>query len=203
MINPPVPASAAPPRRKTQPVVTGDVVQLALRQRFNPIRGLTPQVLSNQLDNFHLGYLSYCALTWDAIERRDDVLKGVAAKRKKDVARLKREVLALDGSAEAAAHAAALTDFYDHLTCVNALDLNERGGFPLLVRQMMDAVGKKYAVHEIVWRPGETSVRMSQVSSPPSCASCRCGSSKIARGGCSLSRAWVKARGSHWKRAGG
>ena len=41
------------------------------------------------------------------------------------------------------------------MTVVNALDQNETGGFPLLVRQMMDAVGKYYAVHEIVWQPGE------------------------------------------------
>jgi hypothetical protein len=29
----------------------------------------------------------------------------------------------------------------------------EEGGDSLLIRQMMDAVGKFYAVHEIVWQP--------------------------------------------------
>lgn len=140
---------------KTEPTISADAVKTMLLQRFNPIRGLTPQSLSTQLDNFNLGYLSLCALTWDAIERRDDVLKGVADKRKKDCARLGREILTIDDSDEAMAHKQALDEFYDNCSAVNALDENERGGFPLLVRQMMDAVGKKYAAHEIVWQPGD------------------------------------------------
>lgn len=140
---------------KTKPEVTPELVQLAIRSRFNPIRGLTPQLLATQLDNFNLGFISWTALTWDAIERRDDVLKGVASKRKKSVARLEWEILTIDDSAEAKQHQEALQEFYDNLTAVNALDENERGSFALLVRQMMDAVGKKYAVHEIVWQPGD------------------------------------------------
>lgn len=139
---------------KTEPQVSADVVQLALRTRFNPLRGLKPQTLSQQLDNFALGYVAFAALTWDAIERRDDTLRNVASKRKKAVARLSRESLTREESPEAAAHKEALDEFYDNLSVVNALDENERGGFPLLVRQMMDAVGKYYAVHEIVWQPG-------------------------------------------------
>ena len=141
---------------KTETEVTADIVQLALRTRFNPIRSLTPQVLSSQLDNFNLGYIAFAALTWDAIEKRDDVIKGVAAKRKKAVAKLKRESLLREESSEAEEHKAALDEFYDNLSVVNALDENERGGFSLLVRQMMDAVGKYYAVHEIVWKPGDS-----------------------------------------------
>ncbi len=150
------PSKADPSRRvpKTESLVTADVVQLALRSRFNPLRGLTPQLLSVHLDNFLLGFVAYAALVWDQIERRDDVLRNVASKRKKSLARYKRQSFPRDDSAEAMAHAEALDDFYDHITVVNALDENETGGFPLLVRQMMDAVGKYYAVHEIVWQPG-------------------------------------------------
>ena len=54
--------------------------------------------------------------------------------------------------AEAEEHAAALEYFYENLRCENALDRAERGGFKLLARQMMDAVGKKFAVHEMVWK---------------------------------------------------
>ena len=43
---------------------------------------------------------------------------------------------------------------YNHLTTTTALEENETGGLGLLIRQMMDAVGKRYAVHEIVWQPG-------------------------------------------------
>ena len=140
---------------KTASEVTPDLVQMAIRSRFSPIRGLTPQLLSVQLDQFYLGFLAWTALTWDAIERRDDVIKGVASKRKKAVARLEWEIITVEDSPEAKLHQAALQDFYDNLSAVNAIDENERGGMSLLVRQMMDAVGKKYAVHEIVWRPGE------------------------------------------------
>jgi hypothetical protein len=48
----------------------------------------------------------------------------------------------------------ALKHFYDHVTATNAINENETGGFKLLVRQMADAIGKKFAVHEIVWKPG-------------------------------------------------
>ena len=54
-------------------MVSADVVQLALRSRFNPLRGLTPQLLSVYLDNFLLGFVAYAALVWDQIEKRDDV----------------------------------------------------------------------------------------------------------------------------------
>ncbi len=135
-------------------MVSADVVQLALRSRFNPLRGLTPQLLSVYLDNFLLGFVGSAALVWDQIEKRDDVLRNVASKRKKALAKYKRKSFQRDQSAEAAAHAQALDEFYENITVVNALDQNETGGFSLLVRQMMDAVGKYYAVHEIVWQPG-------------------------------------------------
>jgi len=138
---------------KTQSLVTADVVQLALRSRFNPLRTLNPQLLSVYLDNFLLGFVSYAALVWDQIEKRDDVIRNVASKRKKAVAKYRRQSIQHDDSAEAAAHARALDEFYDNITVVNALDQNETGGFALLVRQMMDAVGKYYAVHEVVWQP--------------------------------------------------
>jgi phage gp29-like protein len=136
-------------------MISADVVQLALRSRFNPLRGLTPQLLSVYLDNFLLGFVAYAALVWDQIEKRDDVIRNVASKRKKAIAKFKRKSFQREQTPEAASHAQALDDFYDNITVVNALDQNETGGFSLLVRQMMDAVGKYYAVHEIVWQPGE------------------------------------------------
>jgi phage gp29-like protein len=136
-------------------LVSADVVELALRSRFNPLRGLTPQLLSVYLDNFMLGFVGYAALVWDQIEKRDDIIRNVASKRKKAAAKLKRKSFQHEQSDEAAQHAQALDEFYDNLTAVNALDQNEVGGMPLLICQMMDAVGKYYAVHEIVWQPGE------------------------------------------------
>jgi hypothetical protein len=51
-----------------------------MRARFNPIKTLTPDSLSSMLDGFASGYLKSAALTWDAIERRDDVIQAVACK---------------------------------------------------------------------------------------------------------------------------
>ena len=123
------------------------------RQQWNPIRSLTPASLSRILDAFHAGQLKQAALVWDAIERRDDLLQGLISKRKKAISRLPWEILTLDNSDEARQQQEILKNFYQNLTCVNAYDENERGGLPLLIRQMMDAVGKKYAVHEIVFKP--------------------------------------------------
>ncbi len=122
------------------------------RLRFNPIRHLSPESLARALDAFHLGYLRPAALLWEAMERRDDVLQGVAAKRKKAAARLDWEILAYDDSPAAQRHRRVLEYFYNNLTATHACEPHQRGGVALLIRQMLDAVGKKYAVHEIVWQ---------------------------------------------------
>ncbi|MDR1890671.1 MAG: DUF935 domain-containing protein [Puniceicoccales bacterium] len=132
-------------------------VKNSMRARFNPIKTLTPDSLSQMLDAFSAGYLKAAALTWDAIERRDDVIQGVASKRKKSIARLHWEILSVDDSDIAREQKVALEYFYNNLSATNACDANELGGISLLVRQMMDAVGKKYAVHEIIFEPHEFS----------------------------------------------
>lgn len=135
------------------PIVTPQRIQRFIKSRFNPIRSLTPEWLSQMMDSFDAGFLREFALMSDAIERRDDILAAVAPKRKKAIARNGYEIVTLDKSATAEKHKATLKFFYDHLTAVNAISENERGGFKLLVRQMGDSIGKKYAVHEIVWKP--------------------------------------------------
>lgn len=140
---------------KTEPdaAMTPDRIQFSIRLRFNPIRNLTPELLGQYLDSFRLGFFRNAALTWDAMERRDDRLQTVAPKRKKSVARHGWEVLTVDDSPEAQAQKEFLEYFYNHVETMTALEPDEQGGLSLLVRQMMDAVGKRYAVHEIVWQP--------------------------------------------------
>jgi phage gp29-like protein len=133
--------------------ITPERVQLSLRARFNPIPSLTPTLLSAYLEAFRVGFFRNTALAWDAIERRDYKLQAVAPKRKKAVARHGWEILRVDDSPAAQQQKLALEYFYNHLTATNALEENETGGLALLIRQMMDAVGKRYAVHEIVWQP--------------------------------------------------
>jgi hypothetical protein len=120
---------------------------------IDSIRGLTLEILNRQLEAYTNGFLADFALTCEAMQERDDVLKNVIAKRKKAVARHGWEVLALDNSPEARAHQEALEYFYGHLRCSSVLKQNENGGFGLLVTQMMDAVAKGFAVHEIAWQP--------------------------------------------------
>lgn len=138
---------------KTHSFLTGPRALASRRARFTPIRALTPDSLTRILDGFHEGELRSAALLWEAIEQRDDVIKAVATKRKKAPARFGWEIVT-DREGEAARRQqAALEAFYRNLVVTHACDRNERGGFSLLLRQMMDAVGKRYAVHEIVWQP--------------------------------------------------
>lgn len=134
-------------------VIGVDVARRAREMRFNPIRSLTPQSLNAALDAFDVGWLHRAALLWEVIEERDDVLASVAPKRRKSVGRRPWYVLKVEDTPTAERHAEALKFFYNNVTALDALDLNVRGGFSHLVRQMMDAVFKKYAVHEIVWQP--------------------------------------------------
>jgi len=134
-----------------------DRIIWAVRNRFNPIRNLTPELLASQLENFQLGYIRDAALTWDAMERRDLTIKNVAMKRKKSVARNGWEILTVDDSPEAQQHKLALEYFYNNLTATNVIEQDQNGGLSLLLRQMMDSVGKYYAVHEIVWKPQSNS----------------------------------------------
>ncbi len=138
---------------KTETVFTSTSVQRRLQARFNPLRNLTPELLSLQLDEFASGRFQRSAVTFDTIEARDDVLQTVARKRKKAAARRGYEILTVEDNPEADRHKEALQYFYNHLTATDAMDENLRGGFKTLSRQMLDAIGKKYAVHEIVWEP--------------------------------------------------
>lgn len=138
--------------------ITPEMVVLAKRMRFNPIRSLTPEVLSSQLDSWLVGHLRDFAITAEAIQRRDDTIQPALTKRLKAPARLSWSINILEGlndaqKVRAAEHQAALQYFYDQVRVTSALEQNQRGNFRLLVRQMMESVAYRYAVHEIVWQP--------------------------------------------------
>lgn len=151
-------APVKPPPQKQESDVSADRVLLYLRSRFNPIRRLTPELLSAYLDRSKVGFLREIALVWDSIEDRDNKIKLAMGLRKKSVARFDYQIEVmpdLEGADKKTAeeHKAALEYFYGNLRTTRAIDENERGGVKLLVRQMMDCVGAKYSVHEIVWMP--------------------------------------------------
>ena len=139
---------------KTNSALTAFFLQKSSdRFHWNPIPSLTFPRLMRHLDDFHRGKLQPAVQIWETIERRDDLLPCLIAKRVGDVKRRDWEIVTSENSPEAMQQKIILEQFYNNLTCVNAYDQNERGGLPLLIRQMMNAIGKRYAVHEIVFRP--------------------------------------------------
>jgi phage gp29-like protein len=141
-------------KKKTSPTIDAQRAAQALQARIVAMRGLTPETLSSYLESFEMGYLRYAALAWQKIRDRDDTVKAVSEKRELAVSLLNWEILPLDDSEEALAHKAALEDCYNNLVATHCLDTNQRGGVSTLIRQMLHSVGHKYAVHEIVWKPG-------------------------------------------------
>src|SRR5262245_53471777 len=147
---------------KTTTTLRTPQVQQAKRSRFNPLTSISPTSLTRYLDAFETGYLRQAAYVWEALEQRDDLLRTVIAKRKKSAARhgwtiLPKPNLSAVEKQEATEHARALEFFYGNLQCEHAIDSSEQGGFKLLARQMMDAVGKRFAVHEILWQANQRS----------------------------------------------
>src|SRR5688572_17667528 len=119
---------------KTTSFSTTPVAIRAKKWRFNPLTNLQPTTLARHLDAFEAGYLREAALIWEALEQRDDLLRGVISKRKKSVARhgwtvLPKENLNPGDRSTAEDHVAALNYFYTNLQCEHAVDTAERGGF--------------------------------------------------------------------------
>lgn len=124
------------------------------RVRFNPLRSLTPERLASALDQWAAGWLREAALIFETIEGREAIIKSVMSKRRAAVARRDWQIIVPDeDDPNAEAHRATLEYFYNKLTVTDATDLNIRMGMSGLLRQMMDAVLQKYAVHEILWKP--------------------------------------------------
>jgi phage gp29-like protein len=151
-----LPAAVMP----TEPdmTMTPERVQLSVRMRFNPIKGLTFPKLVAALDAWDLGFFRQAGVMWDKMEKRDYQLKVVAPKRKKSVARHGYDILTveqcppgLEGLANQQRE--FLKNFFDNISVTTAMEPDETGGLALLIRQMADAIGKRYAVHEIVWQP--------------------------------------------------
>ncbi len=133
-------------------------VTLSVRMRNNPIRGLDFERFVKYLDDWRLGFFRNAGMTWEMMERRDYQLQVVRPKRMKSVARHGYDILIRDDVPDGQKDLAQqqkdfLSQFYGNCSATTAINPDEEGGFSLLVRQMMDAVGKFYAVHEIIWQP--------------------------------------------------
>lgn len=134
-------------------------IRFELLSRFNPLRGMTPQKAVRLLEEFDRGILREAAWAFEKIESHDDMAKTVASKRKKAPSRQPWFIAAAEGWEDRGNEKALneQTEFLQHLfntvRCTHALDRNQQGGLRLAINQMCDAIGKKYAVHELDWRP--------------------------------------------------
>lgn len=144
---------AAKPRVKGREIASAEAVRQYRRQRWNPLRTLSPETLTRALEAFEYGELREFALLAETIAERDDTLKSVKPKREKATAHRDWNVLTREKSRAATRHQQVLEDFWNNVRAENAYDRNERGGMSRLIRQMMSAVSYRYAVHHIVWRP--------------------------------------------------
>lgn len=136
-------------------IINAAAIYLYRQSRFQPISQLNPETLSSQLSEWNVGTMRRFSLTMDAIENRDPLVKSTTGKLKQSLSRRDFEVVKVDGADpdKAELHANKLKEFYSNIEATNAVDRNIRGGFSTLVQQMMDAALKRYAVHEIIWRP--------------------------------------------------
>ena len=145
----------------SQQTVSPTRIHRHIQGRWNPLRGITPQRVTDWLQQYRAGYYYEAAWAMEIIEQTDYSIKTVAMKRKSAIARLEWDIVALDGAPERFGNQTVeqqrqfLLDFYNQLSCSSALDRDQQGGLSLLIRQMMDAVGKKYACHEIEWHPNK------------------------------------------------
>ena len=148
-----------------------------LETRFNPLRGLTAKRLADYLDAFRRGHLRQMALLMEVLEERDDTLASVAGKLKQAVARQGWEILVQAHKPEERALAeeqrAVLEDFYNNVEATHAIDQDEHGGMSMLIRQMMDAIGKRWAAHYLEWRPRAGRLELRAWFTPLYFVSCR------------------------------
>ena len=124
-----------------------------LQGRFNPLRGLTPDRLTNYLENYERGYLADAVWLFDRMIARDDLLPGLAEKRFTAPARRNWSIRKLEDSPKAQKHADELEYFYNNLTSTSAIDGDHLEGFSGLIEQMMSATANGWAVHETIWKP--------------------------------------------------
>lgn len=141
------------PKKPTQSLATAEAVKQARKQRWNPLRNLTPESLTRSLDAFEYGDLREFAILADVIAERDDTIKAVKGKREKATAARDWKILPREKSRAAVKHREVLLDFWNNVRAENAYDRNERGGMGRLLKQMMTAVSNRYAVHHLVWKP--------------------------------------------------
>ena len=151
--------------------VSAERIRLEKQTRFNPLRGWTPDVLVRQLEAYSRGEIAGLAWVMEWLEKHDDIIATVAPKAKAAVSRhgydiLPKEEIPAEWKQAAQDQQGVLQEFYQNLRTSDAVELEEAGGMRLLVQQIMDAYGKGYAAHHIIWRPSRAALNAELVKVP-------------------------------------
>lgn len=151
--------------------VSAERVRQEKQTRFNPLRGWTPDVLVRQLEAYSRGEIAALAWVMEWLEKHDDVIATVAPKAKAAVSRwgydvLPKEELLPGQEGLAEDQQGFLQGFYQSIETGDAVELEEAGGFRLLVQQIMDGYGKGYAAHHVIWNPSRNGLTARLVKVP-------------------------------------
>lgn len=144
--------------QKRSPETDRAAAERELRSRHSPMRGLDPDRLASAIEGFRAGSLGPLSRIVEEFELRDDTMCSCAAKMRAAAARCPHQVLIREGVGaadreRAEAHRRALERLWARARATDALSRNAKGGFRLLMKQMMDAQSFGFAAHELVWRP--------------------------------------------------
>ena len=151
--------------------VSAERVKLEKMARFNPLRNWSPEILVTQLEAYSRGEIFRLAWVMDWLEKHDDVISTVAPKAKAAVSHWGYDILPKDEitpkqKQQAMDQQGVLQAFYQDLKTSDAIELEESGGMRLLVQQIMDAYGKGYAAHHIIWNPSTSGLKAELIKVP-------------------------------------
>ena len=125
------------------------------RMRYNALFALDPDVLVRHLVAFNAGDIAGLEHVLEEFENREDKMKIGAFKMSAAVASKPWEVRIVKGEEDnerAKLHQEVLTRFWNRVETTDAFCRNHRGGVRMLVKQMMSAQSRVYAVHDVTWK---------------------------------------------------
>ena len=151
--------------------VNAERVKLEKLSRFNPLVNWTPDVLTRQLAAYWRGEISALCWVMEWLEKHDDIISCVAPKAKAAVSRwgydvLPKDEIRPDQLQQAQDQQGVMQSFFQNLQTSDGLELEEKGGMRLLFQQIMDAYGKGYAAHHIIWKPTRAALNAELVKVP-------------------------------------
>jgi hypothetical protein len=165
------PTPAAPARREGGPRAGEGRVAAELRQRFNPLRGITPERFVRALEEYSAGRVAGLCRIMEAYMERDDAFRSNSRKAFASIGRCGSAVQAAPGrerDPDARGHRAVLERFWGAARVTSAFNRRQTGGLRLLQRQMAEAICYGHSVHEIVWRPSaDGGLRAQFIHVPP------------------------------------